>query len=211
LKDYYQFISLVIGSLLLLMLVINFWIVISTSDQIYDDVSLISHQKVGLVLGTSRYASKGVKNEFFEERIDAASRLFKIGKISHILVSGDNRSVYYNEPRDMLNALKERGIPEEVITLDYAGLRTLDSVVRCHQVFGQSQFIIVSQQFHLYRALFIANHYGLKATGYLSSESGSKFTFKISLREFIARPLALFDLYIWNRQPKFSQDYAPIG
>ena len=123
-------------------------------------------QRVGLVLGTSRFTTKGVKNEFFEERMDAAAELFERGIISHILVSGDNSSIYYNEPRDMLNALKERGIPESAVTLDYAGLRTLDSVVRCAQIFGQNNFIIITQDFHLYRALFIANYHGLKAYGF---------------------------------------------
>lgn len=129
-----MFISLGLGFLTLIAL--NIWILVTTSDQIFQEDNLPPAQKVGLVLGTSRFTATGVKNQLFEERMNAAAQLFERGIIVHILVSGDNRSIYYNEPRDMLNALRERGIPQSAITLDYAGLRTLDSIVRCEQIFG---------------------------------------------------------------------------
>ena len=87
--------------------------------------------------------------------------LYERGKIHHILVSGDNSTAAYNEPEAMRKSLVKAGIPERDITLDYAGFRTLDSVVRASEVFGQgSGFTIISQPFHVERALFIAraNH-----------------------------------------------------
>ena len=191
-------------------LFLNIWILVSTSDQIFKDVPLPPAQRVGLVLGTSRFTTKGVKNEFFEERMDAAAELFERGIIKHILVSGDNRSIYYNEPRDMLNALKERGIPESAVTLDYAGLRTLDSVVRCAQIFGQNNFIIITQEFHLYRALFIANYHELKAYGFSPKSSRITVPTKVRMRELIARVLAVLDLYVWNKKPEIMGKESPI-
>ena len=203
-----MFISLGFGFLSILSL--NIWILVSTSDQIFKDDTLPPAQRVGLVLGTSRFTTKGVKNEFFEERMDAAAELFERGIIKHILVSGDNRSIYYNEPRDMLNALKERGIPESAVTLDYAGLRTLDSVVRCAQIFGQNNFIIITQEFHLYRALFIANYYGLKVYGFSPKSARVSVPTKVRMREMIARVLAVLDLYIWNKKPEIMGKLSPI-
>ncbi len=188
----------------------NIWILVSTSDQIFKEDNLPPPQKVGLVLGTSRFTVTGVKNEFFEERMNAAAQLFERGIIVHILVSGDNRSIYYNEPRDMLNALKERGVPQSSITLDYAGLRTLDSIVRCEQIFGQTSFIIITQEFHLYRALFIANYYGLNSYGFFLKSSQLSVPIKVRIRELVARVLAVLDLYLWNKKPEIMDEFRPI-
>ena len=188
----------------------NIWILVSTSDQIFKEDNFPPAQKVGLVLGTSRFIATGVKNEFFEERMNAAAQLFERGIIVHILVSGDNRSIYYNEPRDMLNALKERGVPQSAITLDYAGLRTLDSIVRCEQIFGQTSFIIITQEFHLYRALFIANYYGLNSYGFFLKSSQLSVPIKVRIRELVARVLAVLDLYLWNKKPEIMDEFRPI-
>lgn len=203
-----MFISLGLGFLTLIAL--NIWILVTTSDQIFQEDNLPPAQKVGLVLGTSRFTATGVKNQLFEERMNAAAQLFERGIIVHILVSGDNRSIYYNEPRDMLNALRERGIPQSAITLDYAGLRTLDSIVRCEQIFGQTSFIIITQEFHLYRALFIANYYGLKSYGFILKSSKASVPTKVRIRELIARVLAVLDLYLWNKKPKIMDELSPI-
>ena len=203
-----MFISLGFG--FLIMISLNIWILVSTSDQIFKEDNLPPTQKVGLVLGTSRFTTAGVKNEFFEERMNAATKLFERGIIDHILVSGDNRSIYYNEPRDMLNALKKRGIPQSAITLDYAGLRTLDSIVRCEQIFGQTSFIIITQEFHLYRALFIANYYGLKSYGFILKSSRVSVPTKVRIREHIARVLAVLDLHLWNKKPEIMDELSPI-
>lgn len=105
-----------------------------------------------------------MNNVFFSTRIEAAKTLYERGKIKHILVSGDNSTAAYNEPESMRKALLKAGIPKEDITLDYAGFRTLDSVVRANVIFGQENgFTIISQPFHVERALFLARANGIDA------------------------------------------------
>lgn len=108
----------------------------------------LPNEKVGLLLGTSKTTKNGYKNWYFYHRITAAEELFKSGKIKYIIVSGDNSQKNYNEPEDMKQELISRGIPAERIYEDFAGFRTLDSVVRAKEIFGQESFIVISQKFH---------------------------------------------------------------
>jgi len=121
----------------------------------YDSVGTIPHNYCAVVLGTNKYISAGKINLYYTYRIQAAVLLYKSKKIDYIIVSGDNRHRSYNEPVSMYNDLVEAGIPKERIVLDYAGFRTLDSVVRCYMVFGQHQFTVISQPFHNHRAVYI--------------------------------------------------------
>ena len=181
------------------------WIIIySAKESVYDTVADTSKDnKVALLLGTSRYTRWGTTNLYFKYRIEAAAKLYHSGKIKHIVVSGDNSVKEYNEPKHMKQALIQKGVPENVITLDYAGFRTLDSVVRCKEVFGQSKFIIVSQQFHVERALFIANKYDIDAVGFAAQDPPEKYSLKTRIREYFAKTKAVIDLYIINKKPKF--------
>jgi SanA protein len=127
-----------------------------TKDLVYKDVNSIPKNKVGLLLGTSKYLRSGELNQYFENRIQATVDLYNAKKIEFIVISGDNRKMSYNEPQDMKRELLMHGIPEEKIFLDYAGFRTYDSVIRMNKIFGQSNFTIISQDFHNRRAIFIA-------------------------------------------------------
>jgi SanA protein len=194
------------GFLLLLGFILSCnWIIISsTKNSIYTEISETpSGIKVGLLLGTSRYTTRGNTNLYFKYRINAAVDLYNSGKIKHIIVSGDNRVENYNEPKQMQSALIERGIPAHAITLDYAGFRTLDSVVRCKKVFGQNQFIIISQNFHVERALFIARKYEAEVIGFVAKDPPEKYSLKTKFREVFAKTLAVIDLYIIHKEPKF--------
>ena len=175
----------------------------SSKKLIYQNVSKLPNADVALVLGTSRYTTTGYANLFFKYRIKAAVDLYKTGKVKHIIVSGDNSLFEYNEPREMRTALVREGIPIEAITLDFAGFRTLDSVVRCKEVFGQNNFIIISQEFHVARALFIAKKFNIDAIGYAAKSPPQSYSFKTNFREFFARTRAVIDLYVLNTQPKF--------
>ena len=124
--------------------------------RLYTDTEEIPYNEVGLLLGTSKYAVGGNVNLFFEYRIRAAVELFEAGKIDYLIASGDNSSSSYNEPLRMKEELVKRGIDADRVYLDYAGFRTLDSVIRTHRVFGQRRFTIISQGFHSERALYIA-------------------------------------------------------
>ena len=182
----------------------NVWIIQSAKKNIYTTVSETPKgNNVALILGTSRYTTKGYTNLFFKYRIEAAVKLFRNGKIKHIIVSGDNSLKSYNEPKEMLKALVKEGIPTNAITLDYAGFRTLDSVIRCKKVFGQNKFIIISQRFHVERALFIAKKYDIDAIGFSAQDPPEKYSTKTHIREYFAKTLAVIDLYIIHKKPKF--------
>jgi SanA protein len=141
----------------------------------------------------------GRTNQFFANRMAAAAHLIDIGAVSHIVASGDNRFENYNEPRDMAEVLTTLGVPESRITRDGHGLRTIDSVLRMREVHGHEQFIIVSQQFHVERALFIADAFGIDAIGYAADDVGGIANVSVRLREYAARVMALFDVYVRYR------------
>ena len=205
-----KFFLLICLANLILLLVSNAWVVYSTKPQVYESAEELPAKDIALVLGTSRYLVNGQKNLFFYYRLQAAVDLYKQGKIKHILVSGDNRSKYYNEPREMYEVLREMGVPKEAITLDFAGLRTLDSVVRCKEIFGQNQVVIITQRFHAYRAAFIANHRELQAVCYVANNPQFNNTQKIKFREYFARVKALIDLYILRAEPRHMGQKEPI-
>lgn len=158
-------------------------------------------KRVGLVLGCSKKIGP-YNNLYFIYRIEAAVELWQAGKLSCIIVSGDNSSPYYNEPRDMCEALVERGVPRELIIEDFAGLCTYDSVVRANRIFGADKMLIVSQPGHVRRAVAIARSMGIDAEGYEASERGMGRSSRLrqALRERCARISMLYDL-ISQREP----------
>ena len=196
---------------LLLILFCNWKIEQTCKTSLYSNLKQVPANKVGLVLGTSICLRDGRPNLYFKYRIQAAYALYKAGKIKYILVSGDNGFESYNEPREMHNALVKLGVPSEAIVLDYAGFRTLDSVVRCKKVFGQQNVTIISQPFHNKRALYIASNYGMKAIGFNARDVNLYTGFKTQLREKLARVKVFIDLYLINKQPKFLGDKIEIG
>ncbi|GJM63160.1 SanA/YdcF family protein [Persicobacter diffluens] len=168
----------------------------------YDDLQAIPANKIGLVLGTAKYHKSGI-NLYYKSRINATVALYKAGKIQQIIISGDNGSKYYNEPKTFYQDLTKAGIPKEKIFLDFAGFRTLDSVVRCKNVFGQEKVTIISQEFHNERALFLADHFGLEAIAFNASDVPFSYGIKGYFRERLARCKAVLDVYLLNTQPKF--------
>lgn len=177
--------------------------VLSSADgRIYLDVDSVPQAPVALVLGTAPIFN-GSKNAFFERRMNAAAELFKAHKVSKLLVSGDNHISTYDEPTAMRNALISRGVPAADIALDYAGFRTLDSIVRAKKVFGVDRCVIVTDDFHLPRALYIASSEYIDAVGFQTAplpRSVSPWTY---VREVGSRSLVWLDIHIWNRQPRF--------
>jgi SanA protein len=139
-----------------------------------------------------------------------AAMLYAMGKIDHFILSGDNSTKYYNEPVEMRKALIGKGVPESVITLDYAGLRTLDSVVRSKKIFGQNKILIITQPFHSYRALFISRYYDMDAVAMVAEDPDLEHTFKVRLREYLARTKAVLDLYIFKTDPRFLGEKEEI-
>lgn len=185
-----------------IVLVIDFAITQSAKAFLFDDVRLLAENKVGLILGAGKYTKHGNINLYYKYRLEAAVQLYKTGKIKYILVSGDNGTKDYDEPSDFKNDLIKLGVPEDVIYLDYAGFRTLDSIVRAKKVFGLSRVTIISQKFHNERALFLAQHFGIKAIAFNATDLKGRYSTKTQLREYFARTKALMDI-LFNTKPKY--------
>jgi SanA protein len=205
----------IILALILLFVVIlsvcNIWIVKSTEAKVYADLSKLPDHRVALVLGTSHRSVGGGPNPFFQNRIKTAAELYRLGKIDHFILSGDNSTIYYNEPIEMQKALIKAGVPATAITLDYAGLRTLDSVVRSKAIFGQDRITIITQSFHSYRALFISNYYDIDAVAMVAEDPDLDRTFKVRIREYLARTKAVLDLYVFKTAPRHLGEKEKIN
>ncbi len=189
------------GLVFCVLLASNIWVVKSTEEDVFTNFNDVSGATVALVLGTSNKLTNGLPNPFFNNRIATAATLYKEGKVTHFILSGDNRTIYYNEPSEMRKALLKWGVPDSVITLDYAGLRTLDSIVRCKEIFGQDKIIIITQPFHSYRALFISHYYNMDAVAIIAQEPIEEAAFQVYFREYFARTKAILDLYILKTAP----------
>ena len=200
--------------LMLLIVGLIFWankkINDDTQNLITSDMSMLPNYTTGLLLGTSKHVVGGGKNLYFEYRIQAAVDLYQAGKIKNIIVSGDNGTTEYNEPQEMKNVLVERGIPEDKIYLDYAGFRTLDSVIRAREIFGQNEIIIISQKFHNQRAAFIASQNGINAFGYNAQDVNAVIGRKTNSREYFARVKVFLDI-VFHAKPKFLGEKVIIS
>ncbi|UAY53268.1 SanA/YdcF family protein [Ferruginibacter albus] len=170
--------------------------------KLYDDVSTIPYNKVGLLLGTGKLLKNGHLNPYYLYRINAAVELIKANKIKYIIISGDNSRKEYDEPTTMRADLINAGIDSTIIYLDYAGFRTFDSMIRAKKIFGQDSLTIISQQFHNERALYIASQEGMNAIAFNAKGVSSKFGFRVQLREKFARVKVFLD-YLFSKQPKF--------
>lgn len=188
----------------------NYAVEHNVRSQVYSSIDSIPHNRIGLLLGTAKYndKSRNIINSYYQNRIEAAVALYMAGKIDYIIVSGDNSTRYYNEPLLMKNDLVARGVPATRIVMDNAGLRTLDSILRCRDVFGQRSFTIISQEFHNERALYIANHKGLNAVAYNAADGDSFWD--VEVREKLARVRMMLDL-IFNTQARFYGEPINIG
>jgi SanA protein len=192
----------VLTLLILGVILCNLWICGSTHQDIYQQPKDVPLHDVGLVLGTSRFIAPGQPNPHFINRVKAAKELFESGRIRHLLVSGDNRTDYYNEPRDLRSSLIEQGVPPENISCDFAGLRTLDSVIRAKEVFGQDKLVIISDDFHVPRAVFIARAKGIDAVGLQSNRVPRSQSQRSRSREWFARVKAVLDLFVFDTAPR---------
>lgn len=158
--------------------------------------------EIGVVLGCAP-TIHGRPNGYFTHRIRAAAQLWHAGKVNSLLVTGDNSRKDYNEADAMKCALVAEGVPEQRITCDYAGLRTLDSIVRADKIFGAGRIVVVSQEFHNERALAVASHEGIEAYGLDAPDIGRRsHRLRSWVRERAARVAMMLDLFLLDRQPR---------
>lgn len=203
-------ISKIIGRSLLILIILligvigfsYFSIEYATKDRVYSSIKEIPYNRVGVVLGTSRTLRSGVPNPFFEYRMDAAAWLYHAGKVDRLVISGDNSEIYYNEPRDMKKALIARGVQPEHLYMDAAGFRTLDSMIRMKEVFQESKFTVISQEFHNERAIFLALANDLDVIGFNAKDVDPVKGLKVNVREAFARVKVYLDL-LFDKQPRF--------
>lgn len=198
------------AALLLFVMVCDHLVEHNATGRMYTDANEVPSASAALVLGTSP-GTGGKVNLFYKYRMEAAAALWKAGKVKYIIVSGDNSTVQYDETTYMYNTLRDLGVPDSVITSDYAGFRTLDSVVRAYWVFGQQNIVIVSQEFHNERAVYIADHFGINAVGFCAQDVPEGRGVKTYLREYLARVAAVLDVHLWKTTPKFPGPPEVIG
>jgi len=183
----------------------------AAKGRLYSDASMVPQRRVALVLGCPKRLYGGWMNPFFESRMEAAAELYRNGKAEYLIVSGDNHVRGYDEPTDMKNALIEKGVPSERIYLDYAGLRTLDSVVRVKEIFGQARITVVSQDFHNERAIFLAEHHGIDAIGFDAPDVPTQYAFNTLVREQFAKVKAVLDIYLLHKRPHLLGPRVVVG
>ena len=207
-KSFYTLLILGIGSLLFTAFA-NYKIENSTEEFVTDKLEILPKTKVAIVLGTAPNLVSGYQNYYFTYRIEAATELYQSGKVTYFILSGDHGRKNYNEPEAMKQALIKNGVPENVIYLDYAGFRTLDSMIRAKEIFSQNEFIVVSQEFHNQRAVYIARQNGINAYGYSAKDVNKHAGLKTNIREYFARTKVFIDSF-FGIQPKFLGEKIEI-
>jgi SanA protein len=164
---------------------------------------------VAIVFGAAVYGKK--PSPVLKDRLKAALILYQNKRVDKILLSGDNSTKDYNEIRPMLNYMLKNKVKKEDIFVDYAGFRTLDTLMRAKYIFKVEDAIIVTQRFHQPRAVYIASKMGIKVASYEADQRVYKDRIKNRMREFFARNLAWYDLNLLNTHPKFLGEIHPIS
>lgn len=175
---------------------------INANNTTYDSIKAIPYNKVGLLLGTSPVTLQGGHNYYFDNRIYATVQLYEQGKIKQIIASGgdySNRENGCNELTAMRDSLVAHGVPDSVITLDYQGLRTFNSIVKAKEIYNLDSLTVISQKYHNERAIWLAEHYGIHAVAYNAPTPDiiDKRIKNIS-REFLARVKMFLDVIMHN-------------
>ena len=184
---------------------------LASNGRVFDSESIaaLPRLRAGVVLGCRKTFPNGLSNLYFTRRIAAAAELYKAGKVDCLIVSGDNHVKTYDEASDMKSSLVEAGVPEAQIVCDYAGFRTLDTVVRAKKVFGLDSFVVISQPDHVRRAVFTARGFGCDAYGYAAQDVNGRYSIKTTIREQLAKIAAVLDV-ILRRSPKFLGPREPL-
>ena len=201
-KKKLKWVLLAIAVLMITIYLCNYIVTKNAVNKTFSEIKKVPEYKVGLVLGTAKYLKNGQVNLYYTYRVEAAEKLFKEHKVAFLIISGDNGTKAYDEPTEFKKDLIAKGIPEEKIYLDYAGFRTLDSVVRVKEIFGQDAVLIISQKFHNERAIYLAEQNGIKAMGFNAKDVYGNYGIKVTLREYLARVKLFIDI-LFKTQPKF--------
>jgi len=188
-------------ALILFILGLNLYVKKITESLIFSKVNSISNSYTGLVLGAKVYEN-GDLSGILKDRVDAAIELYENKKIKRFLLSGDHGRENYDEVNHMKKYLLNKGVPIEDIFLDHAGFDTYNSIYRAKKIFKVDSVIIISQAFHVKRAVYIAKYLDLQAQGYTADKHTYGIAKKMIIRESLANVKAFFEL-LFNREPKY--------
>ena len=171
-----------------------------TSEDIYSDISKIPPRETVIILGASVH-SDGKLSPILKDRVDTAIKLYRSNKVKNFHVTGDHRTEDYNEIAAMVSYLRERGIPRNQITSDHAGLDTYDSMYRAGKLFNIENATVVTQKFHLPRALYISGQLGFNYLGFTADQRAYQTEYRLKQREKLANVKALWEVLI-NKEPR---------
>lgn len=188
-----------LGLVLICIAAIDVWISLQARGKLTSDLEQLRPTDYGVVLGTAKFYPGGGLNPFYQARIDATVQLYQAGMIEQVIASGDHSTPFYDEPGMMRDDLIQRGIPAQVILRDGGGIRTLNSVQRLQTEFGQTEIIIISQRFHLERALYQAQAAGIDAQGFVAADAPLNWHARVRAREVLARVSAMIDIHVLRR------------
>ncbi|MDY6900895.1 MAG: ElyC/SanA/YdcF family protein [Cyanobacteriota bacterium] len=215
LKWFLQRWELLCGALILsipvIILTLNLYVNTVTKSSRYSDVEQIPSQRVAIVLGAGIYGEH--PSPMLADRISAAVKLYKLGRVQKLLMSGDNSREDYDEVTVMQRYAVKLGIPQKDITLDYAGFKTYQSCYRAKEIFGVKQAVVVTQNFHLPRAVYLCNQLGVDAMGLGTPDWESyrqETVMRLTLREYISTIKALWQVHITRPQPTFLGPFEGI-
>ena len=171
--------------------------------RVYDEPALIADQPVAIVFGAAVYGDR--PSPMLYDRVASAVDLYQAGRVRKLLMSGDNRTAGYNEPRVMRDVALSLGVPVQDIVLDYAGRSTYDTCYRARDIFGVRNAIVVTQRFHLDRALLICSSLGVDSAGYIADRRPYRNLWWNELREIPATLKALTELFITRPLPVLGE------
>lgn len=181
-------------------------------DHIYTTAT-VPQRPVAIIFGAQVYPS-GRLSAMLADRVTVGAELYKTGKVQALLLTGDNSEATYNEPEAMRQFALSLGVPASAIVLDYAGFRTYDSCYRARDIFQVESAVLVSQDFHLDRALLVCNALGIDSVAVAadlatSERYSARAMFSSQIREFPSTALSVVDLLL-GTQPTFLGDPLPI-
>ena len=176
------------------------WIQWRYDRQVLTDVAAAPKRPVAIVFGAGIRADGGL-SPMLQDRMDTAIALYKAGKVRKLLVSGDNRFADYNEPGRMYDYAVRRGVPARDVARDYAGRRTYDTCYRAAAVFGVTEAVLVTQRFHLPRAIFTCRNLGVDSIGFSADRRAYLSNLYYQLRDAFATVRAWWDVKIARPEP----------
>lgn len=183
-------------------------IVIFSKDKI-KPISKTNSTKVAIVFG-AKIHQDGILSEALQNRVNTAIKLYKIGKVQKLLFTGDNSRQNYDEVTNMKNYAVEEGVSPDDIKLDYAGFRTYDSCYRAKEIFGVTEVVLVSQRFHLYRAIYECNKLGVDSIGVAAVNFSGPKLLQAKIREVFAIIQAYWEINLTHPKPKFLGNFEGI-